>query len=1357
MKSISILKRNLMRTAMTLALIVTCASAWAQGLTINTADEWNIFATNVSNGTSYSGRTVTLAANISVSTMAGLNQTNSFKGTFDGGGHTLTFNYTATEQYAAPFRYIDGATIKNLHVDGTIQTSAKYAAGIAAQEYGTTSIKNCRSSIVVTSSVDGDGTHSGFVAVNNSGTLTIEGCVFDGKLLTTNGTNNCGGFVGWKGGTLYITNSIYNPAEIANNETEVLPGSGQYMSKTFARMDVNTITNCYYTRALGSAQGKHLSSITAGENVTNMVISPGSSTDTYNVSGITAYSGGGLDQNGTLYYGSGDHVSLTLSTTLPEPYAYSVTGGTLSGSGNSYMLNMPDADVTISIQPSGPYITLDPTSATVLTGFTQTLTASYGNVSGTPTITYSSSNTNVATVSGSGTTATVTAVAPGTASITATMTYEGNTYTGECPITVEDPSYCMPAPTSVDGKGITSLTFGSGDYQVNNSNSSGLPASSPYYGDYTSMVGGYEPGETATVTITYSTGSYTVYSYGTLIWVDWNKNYTFEDSEIVYTGTSAQGSNGTPQVLTATFTIPAAQAADDYRMRIAGADNYFDDYIGGSSSANHDPCFTSSYAVCHDYTLRVVAAGAYTITCATTTGGTISADKTYADESDVITITATPETDYLLTALTYTPEGGSAQNITFSGNTGTFTMPAANVTVNATFTQPNCPKPTNLTVSNLAAHSANVGWNGESECYTVRYRTATVTGTTVEQTYSYGFEDENLSDWTTHALGDYTSGTNWQVQDPTSTFPGLPFNPHGGTYVVMTRSYNQYAYNVDNWLITPLVNLGDYVKFWVMDDGEWHEHFEVWVSTATNATDDFVRLATPGNATNSWTEVTVEMGEYARQQGYIAIRHTDHDKNFLFVDDFGIYQTTNTYDYGTAQNAYPTSNSCQLTSLSPETLYEVMVQGNCGTDGTSAWSSPMYFTTPDPTFTKDIVGYGDDNNVSTGWYLIASPMTGSTLVEDVDNLITTESDYDLYYFDQTGGDNGMEWKNHKAHPEFTSLVSGQGYLYANSEDVTLTFTGTPYSGDGKVTLNKTTGGDFEGWNLVGNPFPTEKTIAKDFYRMNPETHAEIILATGTVAAMEGIFVQANSDGETVTFTPASAKGRAGNEASIVLNLAQNSPSTGSGTVVIDRAIVRFGEGHQLPKFQMRSNSTKVYIPQDGKDYAVVRSEGVGEMPVNFKAEKNGTYTLGFNTENVEFSYLHLIDNLTGADVDLLTPPACGHPLSEGDVPQCDGSRRNYTFEAKTTDYESRFKLVFVANNEDGASTGSGTFAFFNNGNWIISNEGEATLQVIDITGRILSSETINGSVSKSINQPAGVYMIRLINGENVKVQKIVVR
>ena len=148
------------------------------------------------------------------------------------------------------------------------------------------------------------------------------------------------------------------------------------------------------------------------------------------------------------------------------------------------------------------------------------------------------------------------------------------------------------------------------------------------------------------------------------------------------------------------------------------------------------------------------------------------------------------------------------------------------------------------------------------------------------------------------------------------------------------------------------------------------------------------------------------------------------------------------------------------------------------------------------------------------------------------------------------------------------------------------------------------------------------------------------------------------------------------------------------------------------------------------------------MPVNFKAEKNGSYTLNVSAENLGMHYLHLIDNMTGADVDLLSDPS-------------------YSFEAKTSDYASRFRLVFEAD-DNGASTSSSAFAYYNGNNWVISNPStgygsEATLQVIDVMGRILKSETINGNAEINLNQPAGIYMLRLIDGENVKTQKIVVR
>jgi hypothetical protein len=160
----------LARTAMTLLLVMlTTVTAWADNITISSTEEWNTFASSVNSGTTYSGETVTLAADITVATMAGTSETNCFKGMLYGGGHTLTFNATATENNCAPFGYIDGATITCLKVAGSISTGYKFAAGIAAHSLGNCTIQSCQSSIAITSTVNGDGTHAGFVAVKEGG------------------------------------------------------------------------------------------------------------------------------------------------------------------------------------------------------------------------------------------------------------------------------------------------------------------------------------------------------------------------------------------------------------------------------------------------------------------------------------------------------------------------------------------------------------------------------------------------------------------------------------------------------------------------------------------------------------------------------------------------------------------------------------------------------------------------------------------------------------------------------------------------------------------------------------------------------------------------------------------------------------------------------------------------------------------------------------------------------------------------------------------------------------------------------------------------------------------------------------
>ena len=415
-----------------------------------------------------------------------------------------------------------------------------------------------------------------------------------------------------------------------------------------------------------------------------------------------------------------------------------------------------------------------------------------------------------------------------------------------------------------------------------------------------------------------------------------------------------------------------------------------------------------------------------------------------------------------------------------------------------------------------------------------------------------------------------------------------------------------------------------------------------------------------------------------------------------------------------------------------------------------------------PGCTLDIAGYGDTD---AGYVLIASPV-GTVSPANVTNMLANS--YDLYRFNQASD---KEWENYKAtdpetqeplNPDFTALEPGRGYLYANSNDVTLTFPGTPYSGTGEVTLSKTAGVSFEGWNLVGNPFAATATITKPFYRMNPEG-SEIIANEGSnsIAPMEGVFVVAYTDGETLTFSQAT---RATNDGErIVVDLSRHSTSSGTGsTPAIDRAIVRFGEGHTLPKFQLNPSHTKVYIPQDGKDYAIAsviarrHDEAIQtEIPVNFKAEENGTYTLSFSLENMDVDYLHLIDNMTGADVDLLTP--AGFPLYKGGHGDSNNPQTvSYTFTAKTTDYASRFRLVFYVCED--ANDDNEAFAYINNGE-IVINEADAlgaSLQVVDMTGRVVVSVGGRTRCVPTSGMMPGVYVLRLINGDDVKTQKIVV-
>ena len=325
--------------------------------TISSTDDWNTFAANVSSGFDYSGLTVELTGDVTVTPMAGALE-RPFAGTFVGNGHTLNVNMNVTtgDGYIAPFGALKGAHIRNLNVTGSITTNGMRPASIASFVTESSTINNCKSNVAITSSYAYDIDAGAFVArVNEGKTLTMNGCVFTGSInYSTVGGYEGGGFVGFtqSGATANLSNCVFDPTSLdfntADNKFYMFVGGNER----------GTLTNCYYNTLaynnirITTKEGKRMRSISAGTDVTSLTIS-GESTE-YNLSGITGYSKG-IKYDDVYYAGNEDAVPLSLSHAEKAGKAfgqYAVTGGGSldDPTTDTPTLTMSDADQTISAE-----------------------------------------------------------------------------------------------------------------------------------------------------------------------------------------------------------------------------------------------------------------------------------------------------------------------------------------------------------------------------------------------------------------------------------------------------------------------------------------------------------------------------------------------------------------------------------------------------------------------------------------------------------------------------------------------------------------------------------------------------------------------------------------------------------------------------------------------------------------------------------------------------------------------------------------------------------------------------------------------------------------------------------------------
>ena len=382
--------------------------------------------------------------------------------------------------------------------------------------------------------------------------------------------------------------------------------------------------------------------------------------------------------------------------------------------------------------------------------------------------------------------------------------------------------------------------------------------------------------------------------------------------------------------------------------------------------------------------------------------------------------------------------------------------------------------------------------------------------------------------------------------------------------------------------------------------------------------------------------------------------------------------------------------------------------------------------------------------------------------------------YDHWHMDTDGQPANNHFKID--YDNETEMKNGEGYLIAlssqsmmmadgtlNNDEVNTSVTSTPVGTNSPNLSGYDT--EWRNLHLLGNPYQSyldfEEFTTKNSsilasttyalrydedytYRFYDENNSSNTMSPGQyIHPHQGFFVKVSGNGD-VTFTDDMRVASASNAAFRKLNyplvnlICTDERGRGDYTTVeIDRP----DEGGGEKMKNLHIGDGLIYARWNDTDYQTLFAPyGVSTVPVRFSPLENGIYTIKWTLENGLFHYVHLIDNITGADVDCLTAT-------------------EYKFEGNKDDYVSRFKLVFDVtgiDEETEPENGSHNFAFITGDELVVNGDG--TLQLFDISGRcLIQTQTVGSQSSIALPQIAsGVYLLRLTNDSKVKVQKMVI-
>ncbi len=397
---------------------------------------------------------------------------------------------------------------------------------------------------------------------------------------------------------------------------------------------------------------------------------------------------------------------------------------------------------------------------------------------------------------------------------------------------------------------------------------------------------------------------------------------------------------------------------------------------------------------------------------------------------------------------------------------------------------------------------------------------------------------------------------------------------------------------------------------------------------------------------------------------------------------------------------------------------------------------------------------------SADWHFISSPVANQT----IESFIPTEENYDFYSWSEFNS----TWNNQKKDNSTTNdfytyngmnFKEGRGYLVAYENEGYKKFLGTLNNGDVTYLLSCSTDGEFvveryTGFNLLGNPYPSyidweAEGWTRDMLELqtvwiyDDDVNNYITYTLGGVATnggsqyiapCQGFFVKAKTPGDFVMTNDIRTKSKSAFRKDNDENIFKVRVNGASGQ---DEIAVVIGDNDDVFKmFSLNESAPSLYINKGVGNYTVVYIDDEKSLPLNFEAESMSMFTISLSEAGNDFTQIYLEDRLTGEKVNLLTD--------------------SYSFLHSKSNTKERFVLSFVNKQQ---TTDNSHFAYINNGEIIINDiNGNAQINIYDVTGRrVYNNANMDAACHvHTYGYSSGVYIIRKIDDEEIKTQKIVI-